>query len=671
MMHIRALYSELISFNSEFGNKAFRGWFMHKDDRRSDRHGLFLLLMISIMFHLVLPYAVHVAESAPYTGACRPMEFYFHYSGLPVSVAGIQTHYIMNTTKWFNFTTQKDAFDNSFYKPIGQPKIVVDFYLYPNLAGPVTITGRWQVFIWVNSSAYRPTGFTIHFKEIDLGGTVLWDSSAINPIVTSSVGSYIDVPVHNYNLTSTPLTHEFSPGTTLLVEVEVNAGSSADTRIWYDSPFYPSKVILPAQDYARPSSVKTYDANGTETNVYSVFWNESQRQVTLQANVTDPFSGYDIYMVNITVQDPSGQAVVDDVNMTRITDGLWMIRYSILYETVWSYPETASSGNYTVTVSVIDNNSYYQYLEFGTFGLYMTATTLFSIGEQHLVQIKTVDWHNQTMINASVHAISSGVTLASGYTNASGWFAAPLWSGYYNITVYWQNTEVAKELVGVTASSNFTIRCRVHYPSFRIVDDANVILPEAQVFIEWPNGTTNILPFYTTTDGLVNLTKTPAGDYTINVLWKNVYVQTTTITVTSDGPYMVKTQVYHLTAEVSGNNGAPVQGVYVVVSTQAGVVYDFKMTDASGDAVFKLPVGVYRLDAYYSTTYWFTNVATNATMSPVSVTSSGSVSLTLADFPPPITSTVGFWVLVIPIIAVVAVVGYIIYVRLKVSKRIK
>jgi len=639
-----------------------------KDNPGLNGFGLFIVLTISIIFHSVLLHAIPVAEYVPYVGAVRPMEFYFHYSDLPVSVAGIQTHYVMNTTRLFKFATQKAAFQNSFYKPIGQPKIVVDFYLYPNLAGPVTVSGRWQILIWVNASAYKPAGFTIQFKEIAVGGSVLWDSLAINPTVTSSVGSYIDAPVYNYNLTSTPLSHKFSPGTTLLVEVTVNAGSSADTRIWYDSPFYPSKVILPAQDYARPASVKTYDVNGTETNEYSVFWNESQRKVIVHANVTDPFGGYDIYMVNVTIQDPAGQSIVDNVNMTRIGDGLWTIHYSILYETVWSYPITAPSGNYTVTVSVIDNNGYYHYLGYGSFDMFITTTALFSIGVQYQVQIKTIDWRNQTMTNADVRAISSGITLASGYTNASGWFAASLWAGYYNITVYWQGIEVAKELVRVMTASNFTIRCRVHYSTFKIIDDVNATLPEAEVFIKWPNGTTNVLPFYTTANGLVNLTQAPAGNYTINVLWKSVKVQTATVTVVSDGPYTIKTKVYQLAAEVSGNNGAPVQGVYVVVSTQAGLVYDFKMTNASGEAVFKLPVGIYRIDAYYSTTYWLTNIATNATKSPVSVTSSGLVTMTLTDFPPPITSTIGFWLLATPIIAVVAVVAYIIYIRLGVTK---
>jgi len=208
---------------------------------------LLTAILLSTFAFLGSAHWVPRAEAAPsYAGIAKPMEFYLHYVDTPVDVAGIQTKYVMNSTRWFRFLTQQDAHANSFYKPVGQPKIAVDFYLYPNLAGSVTINGTWQVFLWVNGSAYKPTGFNVQFYEITVGGATLWNSGALNPTVTSSIGEYIDVPVYNYNL-STPLTHAFNAGTSLQVHLEVNAGSSADTRIWYDSPLYPSKLILPAK----------------------------------------------------------------------------------------------------------------------------------------------------------------------------------------------------------------------------------------------------------------------------------------------------------------------------------------------------------------------------------------------------------------------------------------
>lgn len=128
--------------------------------------------------------------AASYAGVSKPMEFYFHHIDNPVTVGGLQTKHVFNTSRQFNFSTQEEAYTYSFFKAVGLPKIEVDFYLYPNLAGPVTIDGSWQVNLWVNGSAYKPTGFTLFFKEMTTGGNTLWDSGPVSPTVTSSIGEY-------------------------------------------------------------------------------------------------------------------------------------------------------------------------------------------------------------------------------------------------------------------------------------------------------------------------------------------------------------------------------------------------------------------------------------------------------------------------------------------------
>ncbi|MDD1678734.1 MAG: hypothetical protein LUO93_06070, partial [Methanomicrobiales archaeon] len=234
---------------------------------------LVILVIISSLSILNPGYAL-------YQGQAKPMEFYLHNSNTPLNVGGVQTTYTMNTTKTFSYQTQEQAIANSFYKPIGQPKITADFYLYPQIAGPVTVDGEWQVFLWINASAYKPTGFSVQFKEITSSGQTLWDSGQMNPAITSSIGSYTDVPIYNYKL-STSLTHSFTTGSTLLVSVEVNAGSTAETRIWFDSTTYPSKVILPAKDYARANTIKTYNAEGDETSYFASNTTENNRSVTV------------------------------------------------------------------------------------------------------------------------------------------------------------------------------------------------------------------------------------------------------------------------------------------------------------------------------------------------------------------------------------------------------
>jgi len=558
---------------------------MLKNMLKAKRIALAVTLLLSAISIVSISRIVPVAKAASLNDVTKPMEFYFHYVDTPVTVAGLQTKYVMNTTRWFRFPTQEEAYANSFYKPVGQPKIAVDFYLYPNFAGPATINGTWQVFVWVNSSAYKPVGFNLQFKEVTVGGVTLWDSGLVNPTVTSTIGSYIDVPIYNYNL-STSLVHSFNPDTTLLVEVTVNAGSSADTRIWYDSSGFPSKAILPMMDYARPVSTKTYAVDNSETNLFGYNWSESQRKVIVRANVTDPLGGYDIYRVNMTILDPEGEPVVDSVDMTRVSDGQWRINYVHLFEANWSYPATAVLGNYTVTVSVIDNNGYYRDIDMGTF---------------------------EPFIEEGTHV--------------------------------------------------FTIGPIVYYDAaFLVTDDANEPLPNAQVYITWKNGTTDLLPRYTATNGFINLTQVTAGNYGFTILWKDVVVQQTMVYVDSDGPYAIKTRVYQLTVKVLGNNRVPIHGAYVIVYTQSGVGYGVEITNAAGEAVFQLPEGTYKIDVRFSSVYWLKAVTSQASEPSRLVSSSDTLIIILDDFPPAVWTALGFWLLIMclaaPAIAIVFIILY-------------
>jgi hypothetical protein len=541
-----------------------------------------LVLTALIMFTVLLTGTALRVNSA-YSGAVKPMEFYLHNFDMPVDVAGLQTKYGMNTTRSFKFLTQQDAYANSFYKPVGLPKIDVDFYLYPNLAGPVNVDGQWQVFLWVNGSAYKPTGFSLDFQEITVGGASLWDSGTMNPTVTSSVGGYVDVPVYNYNLSVT-LTHNFTAGTTLHLQAEVNAGSSADTRIWYDSPLYPSKVILPAEDYARASTIKTYAYDNSETALFYYNWSDSQRTVIVRANVTDPFGGYDVFKVNSSIFDPAGNAVINDTDMTRVSNGLWMISYLQIYEINWTYPTNATLGDYTVIVTVIDNNGYYHNIDTGSYSPFIEENT-----------------------------------------------------------------------------QTFTVGIIVYYdPSFLITDDLNAPLPNSQVYITWPNGTTDTIPRYTSNEGFINLTRIVAtSTIGFTILWKDILVQQTTVQVNSNGPYIIKTRVYQLTVQVNANNGAPINGAYVIVYAQSGVGYGLDITDAAGQAVFKLPAGTYRVDAHYVSDYWMTVVKADAS-DTVQVASSTTKILVLSAYPPAIWSTVGFLLLLAVIIVVaIAVIAFL------------
>lgn len=284
-----------------------------------------------------------------------------------MSVGGIQTNYVLNSTSRFDFQTQLAAKQNSIYKNTGLASVVIDFYAYPNLAGPATLNGTWQVFLSANSSGYHPTIFNMRFREFPLGsGTATYDSGQINPIVTSSIGAYLDVPVYSYNLTTpTALGHTFAQGSTIDLSVTVNDGAAADSRIWYDSPSFPSKVILPVVNPGEPAKIWTADTTGAAR---STFPTQSQT-VMISANVTDPFGGYDVNatavgtkgaLVTLSLTGPSGSTLVNGQRMTQLTGGVAVLNN--LFQSNVSISGTA--GNYIATVSSTDNSGNLEQLSY-------------------------------------------------------------------------------------------------------------------------------------------------------------------------------------------------------------------------------------------------------------------------------------------------------------------
>lgn len=492
------------------------------------------LTLVTIVVLIILaglsPTIVLDVEAA-YSEVPKPMEFFFHYIDSPVTVAGLQTKYIMNSSREFRFATQEEAHTNSFYKPVGLPKIVVDFYLYPNLAGPVILNGTWQVFIWLNGSAYKPTTFALNFREITLGGVELWDSGQLNPTVTSSIGGYIDVPVYNYNL-SVELTHEFAPDTTLLVEFEVNAGSSSDTRIWYDSQLYPSKVILPAQDYARPASIRTYSVDDAETTLFHYNWTESWRNVIVRANVTDPFGGYDVFAVNVTIVDPSGQPVLEEVEMRRVSNGQWRVNYAHLFEANWSYPTTAELGNYTVTVTVIDNNGYHHHLDSGSFEPFIEEA-------QHLFAIGIIVYYDPTFlvtddVGDALPNAQAYITWRNGttdtrprYTPADGRInLSKMEAGDYGFTILWKDVVVGETTLHVDSDGPYTISTDVYQVTARVYGNNGVPINGAYVIVNTQAGVGYGLD--TTDETGTAVFKLPTGIYIITAHYTASYWLTVT-----------------------------------------------------------------------------------------------------------------------------------------------
>jgi hypothetical protein len=506
--------------------------------------------------------AVYALDSYTYDSSIKEENFVLHSLENPVLVGGQETQYIMDTNFIYGFKTPEQARLGSLFKPIGLPKSSLNFFLSAPLIKPLELSGQWKASIWVNSTAYKPVGFTVELLEISSSGSVIYTTGQQSPIVISSIGEHLDVQVTNYVLVS-PINHVFQEGSAIEVRVEVNAGSSSETRIWFDAPMYPSKVILPCMDYARPVSMKTYNWEGIGTDAFDIDAASDKRIVEISANVTDPFGGYDIASVKLDIFYNNTQRVAGPMTMTFVDFEIGQRLYAIN----WTYPSNMLRGNYSAVISVVDNNGVY---------------------------FEKLNGNPDPFIESATHPFVLGPIV------------------YYN-------------------------------PRITIRDADGEPVPEAQVFVSYPNVARDELPLLTDMNGTIVLTKIVPANYSLTVVWKNSVVAHSGIYVDSDGPFNVIANVYSLTVTVVDNGDKPVSEAYVFAYRDR-LGYGFGATDEEGAVVFKVPSGIYDLETHFSSTYLLSHVSSNFTKPDLSIGESTQITLKLNDYPPPLWTTIGFMV---------------------------
>jgi hypothetical protein len=509
------------------------------------------------------------------------MTFYFHYSDAPVYVGGTMSHYVMNTTALFQAT------NNSVLKPEGQPKIEIDFYMYPNLAAPVTFNGTWQIIIWANASALKPAVWNIEFWEVDSGGFIVWDSTLLTPTVIGGPATnngYLDVPIYAYNLSYPYLVHTFSPGNTILAAVVVNPGSTVSARIWYDSSSFPSLAIFPSVDHIAVASVETYRADNTQTSTFEPTY--SERLVRIRSNVTDPFGGYDVYEANVTVLDPSGHTVVENEGMTRIAGN--SESFSTMFEFNYTYGIDALTGQYNITVTATDNN-----------GHNVSGYGFFIIGMWQSYLFYTEDSKGLCLPNAEL-IITQSATQTIGFTNSSGfWGPVLLPTGEFNVSVIWEGVVVNSSLNFIVPYTNVTtlvtLRCHVHDVIVTLVDSKGFTLPNTPVSVTFANGSKTILPLYTFSNGSLYFDRIPWGTYSFQAYWQGILVNSSSVYIDSNEQIILNCQVYYGSFRVIDDTGIPLKEAFIIVA-QPNVTSSLLATDSSGSFnLNRIPVGNYEI----------------------------------------------------------------------------
>ncbi len=510
--------------------------------------------------------------------ASKDMVLWLHWDPTSPTVNGKATQLTFNTTQYWSKTN---------YTVDGDKNLQMDFYLVPVLASDLTVNGTVTVGFWGNySGSNNNFQVQIIFYERNSTGAENWTSSTFSSEYRpASAPQYYSFDIADFR-------HTFASGSTIRVSLQVSGGSGIYKAIYIDTATNNSRVVLPCEDYLEVATVNTFDSDGNTT-------------VVVRAAVTDPFGGYDIRWANCTIVGPSGERVLDNATMARVSGT--PVSLSSTFEAPWNY-SGAPPGRYNVTVWAVDNNGYYYYHYFMNFnfGPYAVSdATFFFIGTPRFVNVVVYDSMGAPLESAQVQATVLDRVLDHNVTNTSGLTNLSMPAGPCVFRVFWRGVRVAEELVevtdNITESDPVVIRCRVYYPTFRVLDSRGLPLAGAAVYMRYPNGSASILPLRTDDAGELSLSQTPGGPHELSVVWGGLDVNRTTILVDGNETYDVFTRVHYMTVLLRDPHGAPVLNAQIVVNNSAtGIVADSKLSGADGCAVFRLPAHIYDLSVIWS-----------------------------------------------------------------------
>ncbi len=564
-----------------------------------------------------------VVQAAPQP---RDLTFYMHNTTIGQNVNGVTTPFIFDTF-------QKFGGNNTVSKV---QTVRQDWRLYPVLAGPVALNGTvaLHAFVSIDLAGAQITP-TLDLSEVNASGSVAWTYT-----LTAGSQAWWTTP-HDLVLTTPALQHTFSAGSTLLVVVTITSGVRIAT-IWYNASWVPTHLVIQSDDFARIHDLAFLDPTGTpRINFDPLAANETIR---IQANVTDPLGGYDIHWVNLTLVQPGGATVLNDVPMAKVSGT--PIGFASLFQVAWNY-SGHPAGRYNATASVVDQSGFYYFQSaYTTAGFLDSMDAFFYVGGLPVyINVEAVDSESVALAGARIVLTSGGVAVDAKTANAGGLANFTMAKGPYTFQVWWQATEVASQAIdasaNVSAANPLVIAASVYYPVFQAEDANGKPLADASIVFTHPNGTL-LGPYRTNASGDVSLSQMAAGSYGLEVAWRGVDVFTGSEDVASNGVIAFEAHVYELTVTAKAGNGQALPGVFVSVVDSTGLVFDAGVTGADGTVVLRLPAGTYTIEARYITDQMGTLYDSGTRTQDVSLTASTTATVTFSDFPLPLTSTITF-----------------------------
>ena len=519
--------------------------------------------------------------------------FFLHWVNETEASKDIQGYSVRNY-----FDTTQD-FERVNHTVTSGTKWKEDWYLYPVLAGDFVVE-EYTLGIWMYASGGQKSAqITLSIYEVT--------NASENPegtlVASKNFGNVQLFTTPHFEIFSANMTpHTFPAGSSIRIEISLTPGTSTYITLLWDTPTADSRVILKGQPGMKIKDVTALDYNRSTRTGFLL--TTSNKTVYFHAVLTDPFGGYDIKWVNLTLESPLGEIILDNVSMTRV--GGTPISYMADYEISWNY-SSYPPGRYNITVWAVDNNGYNYYTHFGyyKYGQYQDVyTTYITLGITYSVAFKAVDSKNLPLPRAEIVVKVSGTTVSSSITDDTGIVVLEMFGGDYDVYVIWQGCIVAHQHVhvseNVSRDNPITINCSVYYPIFRIVDSHDLPVSDAAAYITHPNSTTSAIPYKTNENGEFSLSRVPGGDYRIIVWWRGIEVADTSINVSANAVYTIDCTIYYIAFRATDTAGIGLSNAQLIAyNNLTGAVMAFSTTNESGAVTFRLPKGCFNVYVYW------------------------------------------------------------------------
>jgi len=522
--------------------------------------------------------------------------FYLHTLNETHNVGPISTQYVMDSI----VGDYGDSITSNM-------RIIARWFLFPELAGFLRLEGNVTFVLWYMAQGTLDGAiWVLTLNEIDKDGNI----TLIQTVEK-------DLPADPSVLTETSITasinYTLQPGSTLEAHINIKGNSATDYTIAWGNSTYNSRIILPARNYIRivPAAEGGIWTLDSELHAQSNLDPQAENKTMhIRVKVTDPFGGYDIHWVNITVETPDGKIIPELNNVSASKISGYFNSFENIFQVSWNY-SGYPDGRYNITVYALDKNGHLFFVNTGSFGVHLEVdeSGIFFIGAPPLeVNIRTFDGDGEPLEGASVLIILGEEIQASGITNSSGYVKVNLSPGSYRVEVWWQQTLVGWE--GLLADKNwtydepFTMTAAVYQVSFRAVDIRGKPLEGGAINICFPNGNVTDKPFIADSQGIVSLGKSPGGTYGVVVIWRGKVVADETIFVNASAIIDINCQVYYVNFYAEDADGEEVENALITVSDPLfGTIVEAKLTNSSGWLASRLPAGSYEVNAKWFGVY--------------------------------------------------------------------